>query len=104
MTTTPAPEPALTRDDEGSRYLLRVGERVVAYSEYELDGDHVVFVHTVVDEDVKGQGMGAELVSRALADVRARGLRVIARCPFVRGWLRRHHDYDDIVDPVPPTP
>ena len=33
----------------------------------------------------------------ALDDIRARGLRLVPFCPFVRSYIRRHPDYADLV-------
>jgi len=29
--------------------------------------------------------------------VRERGLAVVPRCAFIRGWIQRHPDYEDLV-------
>ena len=43
--------------------------------------------------------MGSTLVRAALDDVRADGRRkVVARCPFVRRWIERHADYQDLLE------
>ena len=60
------------------------------------DGDFV-FTHTEVDPSFEGQGIGGRLVRGALDDVRRRGGRVVARCEFVRAWLNRHADYQDLL-------
>jgi uncharacterized protein len=39
-------------------------------------------------------------VSEALAATRDAGLRIVAVCPMVTGYLDKHHDFDDVVDPV----
>jgi predicted GNAT family acetyltransferase len=41
--------------------------------------------------------VGSTLVRAALDDVRAHGGRVIATCPFVRGWIDRHQEYADLL-------
>jgi uncharacterized protein len=33
-----------------------------------------------------------------LDDVRARGELIVASCPFIRGYIERHPQYDDLVD------
>ncbi|HTY27863.1 MAG TPA: N-acetyltransferase [Mycobacterium sp.] len=40
------------------------------------------------------------LVGEALAATRAAGLHIVAVCPLVAGYLDKHHEFDDIVDPV----
>ena len=89
----------VTVQDEpaASRYALlldgdRVGELV-----YRSDGDRLTLLHTEVDESLEGRGLGSTLVSRALDDVRGRGLRVVPLCPFVDSYIRRHPEYADLV-------
>jgi predicted GNAT family acetyltransferase len=82
---------------EAGRYELLDGDRVFAVAAYERRGDTVVFTHTEVDPDAGESGLGSTLVRGALDDVRARGEKVIPRCPFVRGWIERHPEYADLV-------
>ena len=39
-------------------------------------------------------------MSEALAATRDAGLRIVAVCPMVADYLDKHHDFDDVVDPV----
>ena len=98
------PMPAATDDlaivdnPAESRYEAHLGDRIVGFSEYELDGGRIVFVHTEVDPSVEGRGIGSRLARGVLDDARARNLRVTALCPFIAAFLRRHRDYTDIID------
>ena len=79
-----------------SRYELEAdGES--AFAAYRLDGDEMVFDHTVVPESLEGQGIGSALVKGALADVRERGLKVVPLCSFVKGWIERHPEAQDLL-------
>jgi uncharacterized protein len=80
------------------RFEARVDGRAIAFSEYRLTPGRVWFLHTETAEAFEGQGVGGRLVEGALAIVRDRGLRVVAKCPFVSAWLRRHREYADLVD------
>jgi predicted GNAT family acetyltransferase len=82
------------------RYEIRDGETVAGLAAYRLpDDEHVDFVHTEVKEAYNGQGLASKLVAFALADVKAKGKRIIPHCPYVAGWLKRHGDeYADITD------
>ena len=71
--------------------------RLVAHSEYELAPGVITFLHTEVDPAFEGQGIGSALASSVLDDVRARGLRVVARCPFIAAYIRRHREYADLL-------
>lgn len=63
-----------------------------AVAVYELAGDTITFTHTIVPSEAEGHGVGSKLIAAALADARERGLRVVARCAFVRAYLQRHPD------------
>ena len=56
----------------------------------------VVLVHTEVDPAFAGQGLG-DGWSPAPWRIRARGLKLVPLCPFVRSYLRRHPDQADLV-------
>jgi predicted GNAT family acetyltransferase len=81
-----------------SRYELVIDGEVMGHADYQLGRDGLaVFVHTEVDESLRDQGRAAELVAAALDDVRARGQRVVARCPYVRRFIEQHPAYADLL-------
>lgn len=85
-------------DAEHGRYVLEDDGEVVAFTEYEERHDRLIFPHTEVDPAYEGQGLGGKLVKQALDDVRAGGRQIVPLCPFVRGYVERHPEYDDLVD------
>ena len=73
----------------GQRFELEVdGE--TAFLEYQRTDDALALIHTEVPERLRGRGLGERLVVTALEAGRADGLRIVAVCPFVRAYLRRH--------------
>lgn len=98
MTANPSPDDVhVVRNDEAHRYEARVGGRVVAFSEFRLVADRVVFLHTETADEFEGRGIGSRLVAEAVADVRGRGLRMTPKCPFVAAWVARHPEAGDLV-------
>jgi predicted GNAT family acetyltransferase len=92
-------EVQVTHNEAEKRYEARVDGELVGAAYYDAADDLVVFTHTEVDEDAEGQGVGSALARAALDDVRADGSRkVIARCPFIKGWIDRHPDYQDLLE------
>jgi uncharacterized protein len=71
-----------------------------AFVEYIIDGDEITFTRTEVPKEAEGKGIASTLAAAALAYARESKLRVIPKCPYVMGWLKRHHEYDDIVHPA----
>ena len=67
-----------------------------AVTTYREEGDGTVnFTHTVVPPDLRGQGIGEELVQYALEDTLRRGRRFRASCPFVQRYVERHPQFQE---------
>jgi predicted GNAT family acetyltransferase len=79
------------------RYEARVGGDVAGYVFYQVRPDRLVLVHTEVEEEFEGQGVGGRLVAGTLDDVRRRGLSVTVLCPFAAAYIERHPEYADLV-------
>ena len=98
---TSAPEKAddlRVADNPGAkRYEAMLGDRLAGYSEYILRPGRVIFTHTIVDPELEGRGIGSGLVRGELDDVRRRDLKVTPMCPFVRAFIERHPEYEDLV-------
>ena len=78
------------------RYELTV-EGHLAATYYKLADGVITFVLTEVPPELGGKGVGSRLVKGALDQVRADGLKVIAECVFVKGWIGKHPDYADLL-------
>ncbi|MBU9762475.1 N-acetyltransferase [Mycobacterium sp. TNTM28] len=83
-------------------YEITVDGEHAGLAAYVDAGDQRIFHHTEVDDEFSGQGLAGELVSAALTDARAAGKRAVAVCPYVAKYVQKHHDFDDILDPVTP--
>lgn len=81
-----------------SRYEIRVDGEFAGLARYRWHGDRLVFDHTRILPEFAGRSLGGKLASGALDDVRARGLRIVAQCPFIRGWIGKHPAYQDLID------
>jgi predicted GNAT family acetyltransferase len=85
------------RDDpERGRYEARVGSVLAGYADYHSQPGLITALHTEVDPAFEGRGVGSELVRRMLDDIRSRDARVLPVCPFVRAFLQRHPEYEDL--------
>ena len=90
------PTPPISDSTDLNRYEMAV-DGDVAFLTYRRKPDHILLAHTEVPEVFRGRGFGGILAKHALDEARHAGLNVIVKCPFVTAWLRRHHEYDDIV-------
>jgi uncharacterized protein len=69
----------------------------VAYSNYTLADGVITFMHTEVPKELEGRGIGSALVRGELEAARSRGLKVIARCPFVSAYIKKHPEFADLL-------
>ena len=80
-----------------SRYELRDDGHLVGFTEYEDRDGALVFPHTVITQPKRREGYGSALVQGALDDVRAKGRRIVAQCPFVARFVAEHPEYADLL-------
>jgi predicted GNAT family acetyltransferase len=78
------------------RFELNV-EGHIAAAYYEIAGGVLTFTHTEVPKELEGKGIASKLVKGALEQVRAKGFKVIAQCPFVSAYLGKHPEYADLL-------
>jgi predicted GNAT family acetyltransferase len=86
------------------RYEALVDGRLVGLIRYRQEPGLVVLAHSEIDLDLEHTGVGSELVRGALADIRARNLRVVPHCPFVLDYIRRHPEEEELVGVDPALP
>ena len=78
------------------RYEMAVDGQL-AIAAYDRREGALVFAHTQVPEALEGQGVGSRLVKAALADARARNLKVVPLCEFVAAYIERHPQEQDLL-------
>ena len=89
----------VTLNEDKKRYEARVDGELAGSAYFDAADDLIVFTHTEVDDAFEGKGVGSALARFALDDVRAGGRRkVVPRCPFIKGWIDRHPDYQDLLE------
>jgi predicted GNAT family acetyltransferase len=88
----------LVRDEPAaSRYELHVDGELAGFADYHLQPGLITVLSTEIDPAFTGQGLGATFIARMLKDIRSRGTKVLAVCPFVRAYLQRHPENSDLV-------
>ena len=78
------------------RYELTVDGHVAA-TYYKIDDGVITFIHTEVPPELGGKGIGSKLIRGALDSVRTAALKVIAECPFVKAFIDKNPDYQDLL-------
>ncbi len=98
----PVEDVSVTNVAQQHRYEISLDRTRAGLAQYLDRGDQRIFFHTEIDEAFAGRGLASRLISGALTDTRSEGMRMVAVCPFVAKYLAKHHDFDDLTDPVTP--
>jgi predicted GNAT family acetyltransferase len=89
----------ISLEDGGSkgRYVYRA-DGAEAEMTFTRAGEGLVIIdHTGVPDAFRGQGVGAALVTKAVADFRAQAKKVLPLCPFAAAQFRRHPEWADLL-------
>ncbi|MBI3368976.1 MAG: N-acetyltransferase [Burkholderiales bacterium] len=88
---------SVEHDADNTRFMASVqGRRCVA--DYDIVDGVMWMTHTLVPPAVEGRGIAAELVRVALEYARANGLRVHPACSYVRAYMQRHPETQDLLE------
>lgn len=89
---------------DNHRFEITADGELAGFTEYldtSLGGTAVrIFYHTEIDEKFGGRGLAGTLVHSALTCTRSTARRIVPVCPYVRKFVGKHHEFDDVVDPV----
>jgi len=85
------------RDNTSASRFEMQTEWGLAVLDYHDTLDAISLDHTGVPEGAAGKGVGARFVLGVLDDIRARGRKIVPRCPFVQAMLKKHPQYADMV-------
>lgn len=69
-----------------------------AYLEYRFLKNDIVLMHTFVPEVLEGKGIASTLAHYALEWAKELQKPVIVYCPFVAAYLKKHTEYNSIID------
>lgn len=85
-------------DRRGSFFIEQDGEKL-AEIVYAHRGDkQIIIEHTEVDERLKGQNIGYELVHKTVEYARAQGLKITPLCTFAKAVFDKRPEFGDVLN------
>lgn len=87
----------LIDNKEKNQYEIHIDGHL-AKIEYKLKGDRIYLIHTEVPKELGGRGIGSQIVKSVLEDIKTRGLVLVPLCPFVKAYMERHPEWNELVD------
>jgi uncharacterized protein len=85
------------RDNTAQSRFELAAEGKTAFVTYTIDGNVITLGHTETPVELRGRGIASRLIQGVLDDIRARRLKMVPRCAFVRAYLAKHPEYRDLV-------
>jgi len=83
-------------DKKGEFYYEVEGNKLGLMTYTYAGPDKIIIDHTEVDESLKGQGVGYELVEASVNFARENNLKIMPLCPFANAVFRKRNDYSDV--------
>lgn len=87
-----------THTDRNGHFFAGPEDAPTANLVYRRAGAHkIVIDHTEVKPELRGQGMGRQLVDAAVSYARANGIKILPLCKFAKSVLAKNPGYQDVV-------
>ncbi|MBC8335740.1 MAG: N-acetyltransferase [Anaerolineales bacterium] len=87
----------VVHNQAAQRFELQIGE-FTPVLDYRLQDKTIAFTHTGVPTALEGNGIGSFIVRAGLDYAREQGYQVIPLCSFVAAYIRRHPEYEDLLN------
>jgi predicted GNAT family acetyltransferase len=81
----------IQHDEPGRKgaYVIAEEGEWIAELTYFKTGDSMTIDQTEIDEKLRGEGIGEDMVKAAVEYARANGLKVVAVCPYAKKVIER---------------
>jgi predicted GNAT family acetyltransferase len=70
-----------------------------AFIEFRLSAHRLFLIHTEVPAALEGKGVGSAIVQKTLQYAKDNDHTIVPLCPFVRSYLDRHQEWNELLDP-----
>ncbi len=89
----------IQRDEHGQKgafYIEENGEWIAELTYVKSKGTMTID-HTEVDEQLRGEGVGEDLVKAAVEYARENGLKIKPLCPYAKKVIDRTPEFQDVI-------
>ena len=98
-------KPGLTTDDvrreergsSGGRWVATLDGHEAEMTYSRASASLIIIDHTEVPDALRGRGVGAVLVRRAVEDARRERFRILPLCPFAKSQFERQPEWGDVL-------
>lgn len=90
-------EIVIDHDPEGQEFTVALEQEQAELSYAKPEERVIDFQHTFVPASFRGKGVANQLIQAGLAYAREQEWQVLATCPTVSAYIRRHKQYQGLL-------
>jgi predicted GNAT family acetyltransferase len=84
-------------ENKGAFYVEQDGNMVAEMTYVWAGDDRIIIDHTYVSEVLKGQGVGKQLVTKAVEFAREKQIKIVPLCPFAKSVFDKTVAFQDVL-------
>ena len=84
-------------DGKGEWFIEQSDQRLAEMTYSRAGDDKLIIDHTWVDDSLRGQRIGQQLVQAAVAYARNQQLKIVPLCPFAKSVFDRDQSIHDVL-------
>jgi len=96
VTSSATTSNAVVDNSARSRFEL-VEEGEMSFANYRLADGVMTIPYVEAAPALRGKGSAGRLMEGVVAEVRARGLKIVPVCGYAVSWFRRHPEHEDLL-------
>ncbi|MDO5511024.1 MAG: GNAT family N-acetyltransferase [Weeksellaceae bacterium] len=82
---------------KGRFYIEKEGKEAAKIEYTRTDADHITITYTEVDEQMRGEGVGQQLVEKSVEFAREENLKIDPKCSFAKSVLTSSEEFADVL-------
>jgi predicted GNAT family acetyltransferase len=86
-----------THNKFDKRFELHLENNLKAFVSYTKNGNHLSLIHSEVPVQLRGQGVGKDLVLKTFEAIRSEGYTATAYCSYIIAVRRINPNYSDVI-------
>lgn len=80
------------------KFFVESDGNILAEMTYTMPSpDKMIIEHTEVNDELRGQNVGYQMVLTAVEYARTQHLKIVPRCPFAHSVFKKKADYADVL-------
>jgi predicted GNAT family acetyltransferase len=85
------------QDTKGAFFIEKDGERIAEMTYRKMGTDRIIIDHTEVNDPLKGEGVGKQLVEAGVKFARKNNLKIVPQCVFAKKIIDRMPEFQDVL-------